>query len=154
MPKFNNNQIVRISKLTQKDISKVMSMYKNSSENLKQAFRDPPVLTNRKWLIMMYLSLTPVKPLLPGKVTAYVGKQGANIVGFAYITEKRKFKQLGIMVKELFWGRGIADKLMSAILKDQSDIALSVFSSNERAKALYRKHGFKTEYTLEYMGKN
>jgi len=154
MSSINSNQTVRVSKLELKDISKVRKMYENSSENLKQAFRDPPVLSNKKWLIMMYLSLTPVKPLLPGKVIAYAAKQDANLVGFAYITEKRRFKQLGIMVKEGFWGRGIGDKLMSAILKDQSDVTLSVFGSNERAKALYRKHGFKTEYTLEYMRKS
>ncbi|MFX0196550.1 MAG: GNAT family N-acetyltransferase [Candidatus Hodarchaeota archaeon] len=154
MSKINALKTVRISKLTMGDISKIIEMYKNSSDDLKQAFRDPPVLVNKKWLTLMYLSATPLQSLLPWKVHAFVAKNERDAVGFVYITEKRGFKQLGIMVKEGFDGQGIGDRLMDAILRDQSDVSLCVFSTNEKAKSLYRKHGFKTEYKLEYMRKS
>jgi len=57
------------------------------------------------------------------------------------------------MVKEGYQGKGIGDKLMNTALDGMENVTLSVMYSNEKAKSLYRKYGFKTENVIEYMRK-
>lgn len=53
-------------------------------------------------------------------------------------------------------GKGIGDKLMTHLLtKLERGATLSVWKSNERAKSLYKKHGFLVykEYYMNFQGK-
>ena len=60
---------------------------------------------------------------------------------------------LGMTVADEFQGRGVGDALMKALLSiadgwlNVSRVDLTVFTDNERAIALYRKHGFDVEGT-------
>lgn len=144
---------IAISALHLRHVFPVVRMYWESSKEVKALFIDPPVLTNWKWFVIMCLCATPLKHVLPAKVHGAVATVGDKVVGFVYITEKRGNKQIGIMVKEGCWGCGIGDRLMNAIMRGQSGVTLIVRADNERAKSLYKKYGFKPEYTLEYMSK-
>jgi len=62
-------------------------------------------------------------------------------------------RMLGMSVADEFQGRGVGTALMKALL-DLADnwlnvtrVELTVFTENERAIALYRKHGFEVEGT-------
>jgi putative acetyltransferase len=60
---------------------------------------------------------------------------------------------LGMAVADEHQGRGVGDALMRALLDladnwlNVSRVELTVFTDNERAIALYRKHGFEVEGT-------
>ena len=60
---------------------------------------------------------------------------------------------IGMTVADEFQGRGVGDALMAALLGiadgwlNVSRVELTVFTDNERAIALYRKHGFEVEGT-------
>lgn len=60
---------------------------------------------------------------------------------------------LGMAVADEFQGRGVGDALMRALLSIADGwlnvfrIELTVFTDNDRAIALYRKHGFEVEGT-------
>ena len=143
---------ITIEKLKFKDVVKVLKMYNESSEELKQKFLNPSVLTSKLGLLHLYLSTTPLKRFLLCQITSLVAKKGNEIVGFVYINKHRKNKKdLGIMIKEDYHGKKIGDRLMNEILKNQDDVWLSVIGDNERAIKLYEKHCFKTEYVFRVM---
>ena len=60
---------------------------------------------------------------------------------------------MGLAVRQAFQGRGVGGALMEALVDiadnwlNVSRIELTVFTDNERAIALYRKHGFEVEGT-------
>jgi len=60
---------------------------------------------------------------------------------------------LGMAVRSEYQGRGVGNALMSALLEIADNwlvvtrLELTVFTDNERAIALYRKHGFEVEGT-------
>ena len=143
---------ITIEKLKFKEVAKVLKMYNESSEELKQKFLNPWILTSKLGLMHLYLSTTPLKRFLLCQITSLVAKKGNEIVGFVYINKHRKNKKdLGIVVKEGYQGKKIGSRLMRAILKNQDDIWLSAIGDNERAIKLYEKHGFKTEYVFRVM---
>jgi len=144
---------ITVERIRFSEIRVIRHLYRSSSEKLKQDFNSPTIFTNRKWLLFTYLSHTPIRKILPARVHVFVAKSGGEIVGFCYITEKGNQRNLGIMVKEGYQGKGIGDKLMNTALVGMEDVTLSVMYSNERAKSLYRKYGFKTENVIEYMRK-
>ena len=145
-------EFIRIEKLKFKDVEKVLKMYSESSKDLKQKFLNPGVLTSKLGLLHLYLSATPLKQFLLCQITSLVAKRGDEIVGFVYINKHRKNKKdLGIVVKEGYQGKKIGDRLMSAILKNQDEVCISVLNDNEKAIKLYEKHGFKTEYVFRMM---
>jgi putative acetyltransferase len=62
-------------------------------------------------------------------------------------------RHVGIAVRSEYQGKGVGDALMAALVDladnwlNVSRLELTVFTDNERAIALYRKHGFETEGT-------
>lgn len=85
----------------------------------------------------------------------FIALEGDEIVGninFHGSTRKRigHVGEFGISVKKAYWGRGIGDKLMNALLEWAPEhgirkINLRVRADNEVAIALYRKKGFEKE---------
>jgi len=144
---------VTVERMQFSEVAGIRRLYEQSSEDLKRDFNAPTILVNRKWLLLTYLSCTPLRGLLPGRVDVWLAKDDGEIVGFCYIAEKGARRDLGIMVKEGQQGKGVGHKLMTAALENRTNVTLSVMYSNERARALYRKHGFETEMIVEYMRK-
>jgi putative acetyltransferase len=60
---------------------------------------------------------------------------------------------VGMAVREEFQGKGVGDALMKALIEIADGwlnvfrLELTVFTDNERAIRLYRKHGFEVEGT-------
>ena len=86
--------------------------------------------------------------LLDGKVA---GNAGMHL---AYGSPRRALaRHIGITVRSEFQGKGVGSALMESLvgLADNwlnvSRLELTVFTDNERAIALYRKHGFEVEGT-------
>ena len=144
---------VTVDKMRYSEIGAIRRLYDESSGELKRDFNAPTILVNWKWLILTYLSCTPLRAMLPGRVDAWLARDDGELIGFCYIAEKGSRRDLGIMVKEGQQGKGVGHKLMTAAVAENSNVTLSVMYSNERAKALYRKHGFETEMIVEYMRK-
>jgi putative acetyltransferase len=86
--------------------------------------------------------------LVDGRVA---GTAGLHPVGRS--PRRSHAMMLGMSVADEFQGRGVGTALMKALL-DIADnwlnvfrVELTVFTDNERALALYRKHGFEVEGT-------
>ena len=66
---------------------------------------------------------------------------------------RRHSAQLGLVVARPWWGRRIGSELMGELLNLADDwlnlqrVELSVFTGNERAVGLYKRHGFDVEGT-------
>lgn len=135
------------------DVAGIRRLYEGSSEALKEDFRSPTILTSRKWLLITYLSATPLRRFLPARVDVKVARSGGEVVGFCYLAERRGRADLGIMVKEGFQGQGIGDRLIGESVRGRTEVHLNVLNENQRAIALYRKHGFETEMILNFMVK-
>lgn len=96
------------------------------------------------------------KNLIGGNSPAYYALDGSErVVGWCDITPKEgpRLKHrgtLGMGIIPEFRGRGIGSKLMSAALAHAKicgleKVELTVYASNARAFALYKKHGFEQE---------
>jgi L-phenylalanine/L-methionine N-acetyltransferase len=86
-----------------------------------------------------------------------VAERGGNLLGSAGLhsvgaaLRRRHVMSLGILVAPEYQGQGVAGALMTALL-DYADnwaqvlrIELSVYTDNDRAIALYQRHGFEPE---------
>ena len=151
----NPPENIIIEKLRFRDVPRVIRMYQESSNELKQRFRNPRVLTSKRGHIHLHLSTTPLKHFLIWQIDTLIAKKVDEIVGCAYILKKRYKKRdkkiLGIMVKDGYQSQGIGNRLMDEILKNQNDVCLTVLNSNKRAIRLYEKHGFETESIDRFM---
>ncbi|WP_421808361.1 GNAT family N-acetyltransferase [Flagellimonas sp.] len=70
-----------------------------------------------------------------------------NPIGYGHLDKEDDKVWLGIVIKEDYQGKGLANILMNELLRNGdkmgiNTISLSVDTTNERAKALYKKHGF------------
>jgi len=132
------NPIVR--KLKLRDLLGVYSMYKNSSEELREVFT---LSRNfRNFLLRFILR----------RMKGFVCLNEKEIVGVVFLhysrSQGKNDKTLGIMVRENYQGRGISKKLMSAILKNQNKVKLEVREYNKKAVNLYKSFGFEESYRV------
>lgn len=76
-------------------------------------------------------------------------------IGMLYISHgrRRHIGELGIMIREEYYGRGVCTKLLKAIL-DLADnwhklhrLQLEVYTDNKAAIKLYKKFGFEVKGT-------
>ncbi len=150
-----SNDEIAIEGLKFRDISNVLKMYKECSEQTKQNFPNGVrILTSKLGLIHLCLSLTPLKPFLMWQISPLAAKRGIKIIGLAYLEKrlyKNKAKSLTIIVKDEYQGKGVGNKLINKMLSDQDEVWLGVLENNKRAIKLYEKHGFKTIYTEKMM---
>ena len=83
-------------------------------------------------------------------IAAFINDELAGNVGISCAGNFAKLKhraELGISIKEKFWNKGIGSILIKEIIEQAKimgyeQIELGVFSDNEKAMALYKKHGF------------
>jgi putative acetyltransferase len=86
--------------------------------------------------------------LIDGRI---VGNGGLHPLGKS--PRRTHSMMVGMAVADDFQGRGVGDALMTALLSIADGwlnvfrVELTVFTDNERAIALYRKHGFEIEGT-------
>jgi RimJ/RimL family protein N-acetyltransferase len=94
------------------------------------------------------------KGIEQGRNIAFVAEESGHVVGLCEVGrlqsdhEVSHRGELGISVKKEFRGKGIGSELLTRTLeccKGKFEIVeLSVFTTNEVAKKLYRKYGFKS----------
>ncbi|MFI5718263.1 GNAT family N-acetyltransferase [Nocardia sp. NPDC051750] len=88
----------------------------------------------------------------PGKTTL-VAEHGAEIIGFAQYGLPRDLpaaaaRELSAMYVRAHWyGTGLAQALMDAVLEPDLSCSLWVFERNPRARAFYAKYGFAPDGT-------
>lgn len=83
-------------------------------------------------------------------ITAFInnevaGSAGINCVG-NWIKQKHR-AVFGVAIKKKYWNNGIGNVLVKEVINQAKEIGyeqieLGVFSDNEKAIALYKKHGF------------
>ncbi len=93
-----------------------------------------------------------MKGVLEGNTVCVVADEGGKVVGAATVERKgrnNEDRHAGIYANAIVpeWrGRGVGERLISATLSACEGkfevLYLTVVAQNERAKALYRKHGF------------
>lgn len=83
-------------------------------------------------------------------IGAFIGGELAGNCSFAAVRELKKLRHraaFGIAVKSAFWGWGIGGLLLDESVTQAGamgfyQLELGVYADNERARALYLKHGF------------
>jgi ribosomal protein S18 acetylase RimI-like enzyme len=138
------------------DISKILTAYKESSDDLKKKMMGADILTRKLGKFYLYFSTTPFYRILPIKIDSLVAYQNNHVVGFAYLLRQNskkysnKEKILGIFVTENYQSRGIGRKLLYNILEGETEVGLDVYCDNEKAIRLYQQYGFEIVDTVQH----
>jgi putative acetyltransferase len=94
---------------------------------------------------------------LPEGFYSYVAVVGGDVVGqLGLMTNTRRARrkhaaEIGMGVRDDYWGKGVGSALVSFAIDaaenwlNVSRLELNVYTDNERAIALYTKHGFEKE---------
>ena len=150
--KFTQNQVI-IRELRPADI--IFHLHLSIEENI-----------NIRWIlgrIMLYLSTMRLMRKLLLKLKSYfppvfltliIINQRNEMVGSASLKIKKRLSnrkflaELRIGLKEEYRGLGLGSKLMEELIRiglkeNVGRVMLNVLTSNERARKLYEKHGFK-----------
>lgn len=83
-------------------------------------------------------------------IGAFINNEFAGNVGITCVGNYIKIRHravFGIAIKERYWNKGIGNALLKEVIEETKkmgyeQIELGVFSNNEKAQALYKKHGF------------
>lgn len=83
-------------------------------------------------------------------IGAFINDELAGNAGISCVRDFIKLKHratFGISIKQKYWNNGIGNALIKEIIEQAKQIGyeqieLGVFSDNEKAIALYKKHGF------------
>ncbi|SMC72471.1 GNAT family N-acetyltransferase [Papillibacter cinnamivorans] len=83
-------------------------------------------------------------------ITALIDGRVAAAAGFNPVSPNEKYRHravFGISVKKAYWGLGVGSSVLEAVIEaakaaGYGQLELEVVSDNERAVALYQKHGF------------
>lgn len=83
-------------------------------------------------------------------IAAFIDNQVAGSVGINCVGNRIKQKHravFGISIKKKYWNNGIGNAFVKEVINQAKEfgyeqIELGVFSDNEKAIALYKKHGF------------
>ena len=114
------------------DVWKIYKFCRDRSEEQKE-LHDPIVLRP-----LWYISY-----LLFGLMDCLIYLDKGKVIGSVFILNRQNKYSLGIIVDELYQGKGIGTKLVSEILKkDYPKISLNVAKDNYSAIKLYKKFGF------------
>jgi ribosomal protein S18 acetylase RimI-like enzyme len=151
-----DNQII-IKKTDLFDVSKVLTAYNESSDELKKKMMGAAPLTRKLGKIYLYLSTTRFYYFLPVQIDSFVALLNDHVVGFAYLLRQdfknhsKNDKILGIFVSDQYQNRGIGKLLLDRILEGEYNIVLDVLMDNENAIRLYQQYGFATIETVHHM---
>jgi ribosomal protein S18 acetylase RimI-like enzyme len=153
--KTQESQIL-IKKTNFFDISKVLTAYKESSDDLKKNMMGADILTRKLGKFFLFFSTTPFYFILSIKIDSLVAYQNNQVVGFVYLlrhySKKRSKKEtiLGIFVIDNYQNRGIGRKLLYNILEGETEVGLDVYCDNEKAIRLYQQLGFEIVDTVQH----
>ncbi len=100
----------------------------------------------------------PFKLLARNMIDYFVEFQGEIVAGYTHIYDKKKDEyELGnLFTRPEFQGRSIGNAVMNRVISESNNkkISLSVNNMNEAAIHLYKKYGFKEDYSIkEYFQK-
>jgi ribosomal protein S18 acetylase RimI-like enzyme len=138
------------------DISKVLTAYKESSDDLKKKMMGADILTRKLGKFYLYFSTTPFFCILPIRIDSLVAYQNNQVVGFAYLLRQhskkcsKTEKILGLFVIDNYQNRGIGRKLLNNILEGEAEVGLDVYCDNEKAIGLYHQFGFEIVDTVQH----
>ena len=142
--------------LRPQDFSDIVEYYYRFYDEVKEdpffgitLFHSKPTIGDElEWFSSIY------KQMEEGNAVATIAEEGSHVVGFCEVSrlmpnhDVSHRASLGIHVRKEKRGKGVGDMLLSETLKRCNGkfeiIELSVFTTNEVAKKLYRKFGFRT----------
>lgn len=131
------------------DAEKMIEYLKMTSEETYFMVRYPEEIniTIDKEIELLKDNLNSNKDIM---IAAFVNNELAGNASISCFRNHIKLKHravFGISIKEKYWNNGIGNALLREIIEQArqmgfEQIELGVFSDNEKAKDLYKKHGF------------
>ena len=99
--------------------------------------------------MFFFLSLTPIRHLIPVKYTSYLLIDDGDVVGTGYIIQSGERAELTISIDKKYRRQGLGSAIIIKILeenKNKVEIFLRVHKNNRVALKFFTKLGFKITY--------